>query len=146
MTFDVELHRLIKIEDWFKDESTIVRTLRKGKGRCPFIDSTVKFRLQVIKNDQEIISNYPVKDLENDEKDYDYFESENLRKMEADQKEQHLAKVDESLYEVRLDSYTLPSLMIKILKSMKKNGVVEVKTSKVEKLMTNFANMAIGFD
>ena len=146
VTFDVELHRLIKIEDWFKDESTIVRTLRKGKGRCPFIDSTVKFRLQVIQNDKEIISNYPVKDLENDEKDYDYFESENLRKMEADQKEQYLAKVDESLYEVRLDSYTLPSLMIKILKSMKKNGVVEVKTSKVEKLMTNFANTSIGFD
>ena len=45
MTFDVELHRLIKIEDWFKDESTIVRTLRKGKGRSPFIDSTIKFRL-----------------------------------------------------------------------------------------------------
>ena len=57
-----------------------------------------------------------------------------------------MAKVDESLYEVRLDSYNLPSLMIKILKSMKKNGVVEVKTSRVDKLKTNFANTSIGFD
>lgn len=78
--------------------------------------------------------------------DYDYFESENLRKMDAEQVEEHLAKVDESLYEVRLDSYTLPSLMIKILKSMKKNGVVEVYTSRVDKLKTNFANTSIPFD
>ena len=78
--------------------------------------------------------------------DYDYFESENLRKMDAEQVEEHLAKVDESLYEVRLDSYTLPSLMIKILKSMKKNGVVEVYTSRADKLKTNFANTSIPFD
>ena len=146
MTFDVELHRLIKIEDWFKDESTIVRTLRKGKGRSPFIDSTIKFRLQVVQNDEQVLSNYPLKDLANEEMDYDYFESENLRKMDAEQVEEHLAKVDESLYEVRLDSYTLPSLMIKILKSMKKNGVVEVYTSRVDKLKTNFANTSIPFD
>ena len=80
VTFDVELHRLVKIEDWFKDESTIVRTLRKGNGRSPFIDSTIKCRLQVIQNDKEILSNYPQKDVANEDQAYDYFESENLKK------------------------------------------------------------------
>lgn len=38
-----ELKSLVKIEDWYKDESTMVRTLRKGgKGRNPYSDSTVK--------------------------------------------------------------------------------------------------------
>ena len=41
----MHLHRLTKTEDWFKDETTMVRTIRKGKGRSPYTDSTVKFRL-----------------------------------------------------------------------------------------------------
>ena len=36
--------------------------------------------------------------------------------------------------------------MMKIIKSMKKNGVVEVKTTRIDKLKTNFANSAIGLD
>lgn len=35
----LDMEKIIKIEDWFKDESTIVRTIRKGKGRNPFVDS-----------------------------------------------------------------------------------------------------------
>lgn len=41
----INLHRLGKIEDWFKDGTTILKTLRKGKGRNPYTDSTIKFRL-----------------------------------------------------------------------------------------------------
>lgn len=44
------------------------------------------------------------------------------------------------LYTLRLDSYTLPSLMIKIIKSMKKNGVVEVSTTRTDKMLGNFAS------
>lgn len=54
--------RLAKLEDWFKDGSTMVRTLRKGKGRNPYTDSTVKLRLELMINDKEIISNYPEKE------------------------------------------------------------------------------------
>ena len=36
--------------------------------------------------------------------------------------------------------------MIKIIKSMKKNGVVEVRTTRIDKLKTNFANEDIGLD
>jgi hypothetical protein len=41
---------------------------------------------------------------------------------------------------MRLDAYLLPSLLIKIIKSMKKNGVVEVTTSRIDKLHSNFAS------
>ena len=54
-----ELLRLVKVEDWFKDDTTIVRTLRKGKGRSPYIDSTVSFRLQVTVDEDQLVSNYP---------------------------------------------------------------------------------------
>jgi hypothetical protein len=29
---DVELHKLVKVEDWFKDGSTMKRIIKKGKG------------------------------------------------------------------------------------------------------------------
>ena len=47
---------------------------------------------------------------------------------------------------MRLDTYTLPSLMIKVIKSMKKNGVCEVKTTRMAKMRTNFKNEEIGLD
>ena len=48
---------------------------------------------------------------------------------------------DKTLLEMKIDDYKMPSLFNKIFKSMKKNGVVEITTSKVkEKLMTNFAS------
>lgn len=40
---EAELVRLIKVEDWFKDEgSCLKRVLRKGKGGQPSIDSIIK--------------------------------------------------------------------------------------------------------
>ena len=36
--------------------------------------------------------------------------------------------------------------MIKIIKSMKKNGVVEVRTRRLDKLRSNFANPDFNFD
>jgi len=44
---DVELLKLIKVEDWYKDRSTVMRTLRKGKGRSPYTDSLIYFRLKI---------------------------------------------------------------------------------------------------
>jgi hypothetical protein len=46
---DVELLRLIKVEDWFKDGgSALKRTLRKGKGKSLASDSTVKCKHNII--------------------------------------------------------------------------------------------------
>lgn len=85
----VHLHKLVKIEDWFKDGTTIVKTLRKGKGRNPFVDSTVKLRLQVQVNGTKILSNYPELEpnlLQEEIKDqpYDFFRSENLKPLTAE--------------------------------------------------------------
>ncbi len=42
----ITLDSLVKVEDWFKDGTTLVRTIRKGgKGRSPYADSTVKCKL-----------------------------------------------------------------------------------------------------
>ena len=41
--FNVQLHSLVKVEDWYKDGTTLMRTLRSGgKGRSPYADSTIK--------------------------------------------------------------------------------------------------------
>ena len=141
----LKLHRLIKVEDWFKDQSTIVRTIRKGKGRQPFIDSVVKMRMQVLIDDQSILSNYPEKDLMT-QQPYDFFTSENLKGKTIDEKKEYISTVDADLFKVQLDSYTLPSLVIKVIKTMKKNGVTEITTTRIEKLLSNFENEDIGLN
>jgi hypothetical protein len=47
---------------------------------------------------------------------------------------------------MRLDEYELPSLVIKVIKSMKKSGVVEIVTTRMDKWQSNFPNEAIGLD
>ena len=59
---DIELVKLVKVEDWFKDGTTICKTLRKGKGRNPYSDSTVRMRLRIAVNGEQVYSNYPETD------------------------------------------------------------------------------------
>ena len=47
---------------------------------------------------------------------------------------------DEKLFEFELDRYTLPSVLIKVIKSMRKYEISEFITTRVDKLHTNFAN------
>jgi hypothetical protein len=56
---EINILKLIKIEDWFKDGTTIVKTFRKGRGRNPYTDSTVTFRMEVLRNGEKVLSNYP---------------------------------------------------------------------------------------
>lgn len=135
----LKLHNLIKSEDWFKDESTIVRTLRKGKGRTPFVDSLIKFRLQILVNGNQIVNNYP--------DNWNFETSEDLSQYKTTEaKKEYLQSVSNDLYYLRLDSYELPSLLIKIIKTMKKNGVTEIVTTRIDKLQTNFKNDQLGLD
>ena len=139
------LHQLVKIEDWFKDQSTIVRTVRKGKGRNPFTDSEVKMRLEIKVNDEVILSNFPKIDPATGA-DWDLFKSENLRGLTSDQKQAYLKDIDNTLFKLRLDSYELPSLIIKVIKTMKKNGVTTISTTRIDKLRTNFKSETLGID
>ena len=36
---DMQLTKLVKVEDWYKDKTTVMRTYRKGKGRSAYTDS-----------------------------------------------------------------------------------------------------------
>jgi hypothetical protein len=65
-------------------------------------------------------------------------EQEDYRQLSAEQRKEHLK--DESLLAVRLDNYVLPSLLQKMIKSMKKNQVAELTTTRVDKLHTNFVS------
>jgi hypothetical protein len=45
----ITLKSLMKVEDWFKDGTTLVSTIRKGgKGRSPYADSTVKCKCKKV--------------------------------------------------------------------------------------------------
>lgn len=47
---------------------------------------------------------------------------------------------DSTLISVRIDDYQLPSLLIKLIKSLKKNSVAEMTTTKIDKLHRNFTS------
>jgi len=56
--------------------------------------------------------------------------------MTQEEREQSLD--DPTLIKQRIDDYEMPSLLIKILKSIQKNQVVQLTTTQVDKLRTNF--------
>ena len=76
---------------------------------------------------------------------YDIYKSENMKKIPKDTRPFYLDS-QKDLVRTVLDSYELPSLLIKVIKSMKKSGVVEVTTTRMDKIRTNFPNESIGFD
>ena len=57
-----------------------------------------------------------------------------------------MKEVDSTLFKMRLDSYELPSLIIKVIKTMKKNGVTTIETTRIDKLHTNFKSELLGLD
>lgn len=47
----VSLGAIVKVEDWYKEGSTLVKTIRKGgKGRSPYSDSTIKSKYSSLSN------------------------------------------------------------------------------------------------
>ena len=129
---DMELLSLIKVEDWYQDKSAVMRTLRKGKGRNAYTDSTVYFRIKIDVNGNEIFSNYPESELpiekQDDFKDKTIEERVDILK-------------DDKMIKCRLNQYILPSILQKLIKSMKKNMVVTMTTNKIkDKLHSNFVS------
>ena len=59
---EIELSGLIKIDDWFKDGTTIKRTLLKGKGSSPNIDSLIGVYMRIKVNDIVVLNNFPDED------------------------------------------------------------------------------------
>lgn len=88
-----------------------------------------------------------MKDEENKTDDpYDYHDSEDLRALTVEERAAYIKRMEDQLFTVKLDRYELPSLLIKVIKSQKKNAVCEIKTTRLDKLLTNFPNPDIGLD
>ncbi len=48
LTVEMHLHKLVKVEDWFKDGgSCLKRVVRKGKGSSPSTDSNIKGKINI---------------------------------------------------------------------------------------------------
>mmetsp|Transcript_20906 Transcript_20906/g.25697 ORF Transcript_20906/g.25697 Transcript_20906/m.25697 type:complete len:251 (+) Transcript_20906:1048-1800(+) len=130
---DIELVKLIKVEDWYGGKTAVMRTLRKGKGRNAYTDSTVYFRIKIEVNGESKFSNY------NEESGVPIEEQEDFKQMTLEQRAELIK--DSSLIKLQLDHYILPSLLQKVIKTMKKNMVVSMTTTLVkEKLQTNFVS------
>lgn len=133
LVIDMELHKLVKVEDWYNDKSTIMRTYRKGKGRSPYTDSVIYFRLRIEVNGAEIYSNYSKEDSRPVE------QQEDFKQMTLEQRVEMLQ--DPTLIKHKLDTYTMPSLLQKAFKGMKKNSVITLTTTRInDKLRTNFVS------
>jgi len=117
------MNKIFKVDSWYNDRSALLCTIRKGKGRKPYLDSTIYFNLRVQVNDQEVFSNFP-KAL-SETTDWDS-ESSYLEKF-CDFKEMTVEEREASVDDVtahaslKVDSYQLPSFITKILKNMQKN-------------------------
>lgn len=129
----VELKSLTKVEDWFKDGgSGLKRILKKGKGSHPNIDSAIKIFMKISVNGNTVLNNFPEGEEES-KSPLAFWNS-----LSDDDKKTLFDR--EGLFEFGLDSYQLPSPLIKVLKSMKKLELCEFETTNIEKLRTNFPN------
>jgi len=137
---EVTLHKLFKVEDWYKDGKTRVETIRKGKGRKPYVDSTVYFYLRIQLDEEELYSNFPKELSEMKGQDeLNFLQTFNdFKEMTTEQREASLD--NPALIKQKMDSYEMPSTLTKLVKSIQKNQVVRLTTMDLAKLRTNFAS------
>ena len=86
-------------------------------------------RLEVEVNGNIVYSNYPADPLSN---------FDDLKTMSDEQRKEFLS--DPSILTLRIDDYQLPPLVIKLIKSLKKNSKAIMQTTNIEKLHKNFAS------
>jgi hypothetical protein len=84
-------------------------------------------RMKVEVNGTQIFSNYPA--------DYT-LDWDNLRPMTPEARKSFLESPE--IITTRIDEYNLPSLLNKLIKSLKKNQVVEMTTTRIDKIHKNF--------
>jgi hypothetical protein len=105
--------------------------LRKGKGTNPNSENTVKLRLKITVDDQVVLNNW---EEGNPKELYD------VNSLTTEEEKKELID-NPTLYSFTLDRCELPSLFIKVIKSMRPNEVCEfVATSHYDKLRSNFPN------
>lgn len=63
---------------------------------------------------------------------------DDLKQMTEEQRKEFIE--NEQFITLRIDDYCLPSLLIKLIKSLKKNSVATMTTTRIDKLHKNFAS------
>ena len=86
--------------------------------------------MKITVNDEEKFSNFP--EGADPAQVFEGMSDEDRKVLEADE--------EGKLYTFSLDQYTLPKVIRKVVRSMKKGEICEVKTDQVSKLCTNFPN------
>lgn len=86
--------------------------------------------MKITVNDEEKISNFPIE--VDPAQVFEGLSDEDRKVLEADE--------DRKLYTFSFDQYTLPKVIRKVVRSMKKGEICELKTNQVTKLCTNFPN------
>ena len=81
-------------------------------------------------NGEKIFSNYP------QDSEHAIEDQEDFKVLTLELRLLHLQ--DPSLLCLKIDAYRLPSLLNKMIKSMKKNQVAILTTTRIDKLHTNF--------
>ena len=87
--------------------------------------------MRITVNDKILVNNYEAGDP-----------SILYNQLESDLPEEEKLTIlqDPTLFTYKLDDYELPALLIKVIKSMRRNEVIEFVTTKIDKLLTNFPN------
>lgn len=116
------------LKEFLRKEKAPSQTLiQSSKVRCLFLIVLVFMKITV--NGEEKLSNFPADVAP--EAVFEGMTPEERKELEAE---------EGRLYKFHLDCFTLPSIVRKVVKSMKKSEVCELRTNRVDKLLTFFPN------
>jgi len=135
----MELHNFMRVEDYFHDDSTLRKVYKKGKRDSnPYMESTVecKFlcnnivKIKVLVNDVLKFSNLDIKPLVPERK------KEFLQL--TDEVQEKILPENPPILKYKLDEYKLPPMITKGVREMDCEELVELGTTRVEKLVPYF--------
>ena len=165
----IKLIDFVTVVDWYGDQKTLRRTLKRGYKRVPFYESTVSIRILFEVNGEEKINNMfeeseynifkvnnrALADLEKKKNQLDNYKVIELND-ESKSKEDEKKKLEKEIEELRLGisdikfksewfkftlyEYKLPSLISKVIKTMYKDEISQINTNRVDKLTNNFSS------
>jgi len=124
-----ELYNFIRSDDYYNDKTTIKKTLKTGKvGTGPGIDCIATFKAKIIVDGQVKYSNLKLKELVSETK----WEFARLSE------EEDSMITTEEVLKYRLNEYKLPPIFTRNLKEMSIREVIEIETTKINKMIPYF--------
>jgi hypothetical protein len=114
LLIDLNMKALVRVDDLYRDTSTFVKSIQKGQGTAsPYNDCVVYIKVKI--------------EVDGDIK----YCSPNFEELEVWEEGIDCLRYD-------LEEYTIPSVLRRVLKKTKLKEIVEVKTTKIDKLNDHF--------